>query len=129
MRYLNVRYSDLQTYCYIVLNFFSTLDRILQTNQSSNVIADDWLGHPEVSGSNPPTPSTSQHILHPDGGNVLLRGDTLDRNPGFINPHEIETSSWSNTTSYVNRQVKGRSKKLSRKKSFSVVLSVTQITS
>ena len=94
---------------------FSTLDRILQTNQSSNIIADEWLGQPDLMGSNTPTPSTSRHILHADSGNILLRGDTLDRNPGFINPHEIQSGSWTNENSYaVNGQVRGRSLMTSR---------------
>ena len=42
--------------------------------------------------SNPATPGTSRQMHLADSvglGSGLLRADTLDDNPGFINPHEL----------------------------------------
>ena len=57
------------------------MDRFLQSAQASTV-DQDWL--------NPATPGTSRQMLLSESvGSGLLRADTLDANPGFINPHEI----------------------------------------
>ena len=63
---------------------FSTL---LQTPDQNNS-EQDWQG------SNPATPGTSRQMLLSEiGPGGLLRADTLEINPGFINPHDIDTNS------------------------------------
>ena len=55
----------------------------MQASQTSTA-EQDWAG------SNPATPGTSRQMLLTDSvGAGLLRTDTLDANPGFINPHEL----------------------------------------
>jgi hypothetical protein len=64
----------------------------------------DWMAQAELLGSNPPTPGTSRQMMHADVGvgSGLLRGDTLDRNPGFINPHDLNSGQGSNDVPWVS---------------------------
>ncbi len=64
----------------------------------------DWMAQAELLGSNPPTPGTSRQMMHADVGvgGGLLRGDTLDRNPGFINPHDLNSGQGSNDVPWVS---------------------------
>ena len=81
----------------------STFDRMLQRGPTGNPDP-DWMSQSDLLGSNPPTPGTSRQMMHPDVGvgSGLLRGDTLDQNPGFINPHDLNSGQGgSNEVSWV----------------------------